>query len=211
MSDDHTIAMIDDGGSGMQPDLESALDDALDRALGIGDDTAPTHHCLRCGHWWTPRAGTLAAGGPRECALCHSHYWDRPPRYPHAGRPERTDRDELRRRKSKGNLALARRRKAARIIRTAKALGLTLYTSTGRLAMRLKSVEKAVEADKNIFIYPQSADIFLDPKPAKEPAPQDSAPAAAAIPAAPKKITPEWLSRRAYGTTVPPPPGAEGT
>jgi len=199
--DDLSNLVIDDGGSGLQPDLESALDDALDRALGIGDDTAPTHHCLRCGHWWTPRAGTLAAGGPRECALCHSHYWDRPPRYPHAGRPERTDRDELRRRKQKANVALANRRRAKRILATAKALGLGLTTSEGKLAHRLGMVTKAVRSGERLF---------LTEIPAKEPAAADSAPAAAAIPAAPKKITPEWLSRRAYGTTVPPPPGAEG-
>ena len=199
--DDLSNLVIDDGGSGLQPDLESALDDALDRALGIGDDTAPTHHCLRCGHWWTPRAGTLAAGGPRECALCHSHYWDRPPRYPHAGRPERTDRDELRRRKQKANVALANRRRAKRILATAKALGLGLTTSEGKLAHRLGMVTKAVRSGERLF---------LTEIPAKEPAAADSAPAVAAIPAAPKKITPEWLSRRAYGTTVPPPPGAEG-
>jgi len=199
--DDLSNLVIDDGGSSLQPDLESALDDALDRALGIGDDTAPTHHCLRCGHWWTPRTSTIAAGGPRECALCHSHYWDRPPRYPHAGRPERTDREALRRRKQKANVALANRRRAKRILATAKALGLGLTTSEGKLAQRLGMVTKAVRSGERLF---------LTEIPAKEPAAADSAPAAAAIPAAPKKITPEWLSRRAYGTTVPPPPGAEG-
>jgi hypothetical protein len=197
--------------------LSAALDRSLSppapgaaRGPTIGPNRQGTHSCLRCGHHWTPH---LSNPDPRCCPLCNSAYWNKPPKTARARRPEDTDWDAERERLTVLYQEQSRRRSVARIAKVARSLGLAVVDlgtgkKLGKRELKKASLAHApVPADIKRRVAEAEARIRNFVVTSTPPA----APAApAAVPAnAHVALDADWLRQRAYGRTVPPPPGLE--
>ena len=222
---DLTEAPSDDALERLSEALDLALDpppieehrgtlgDAVSRIYyrTIGPQRRGTHACLRCGHHWNPYHSTIAKGGPRCCPLCNSSYWNVPPQLDRARRPEMTDWDLERMRLRELYAEQARMRKARQLTREARAIGFEVVERQTRKRVRMAAPPAVDKVKRRIAKLEQRVRSFAGRLVVADVPSQSTNPIdiVAKDPVANIHVAldADYLRRRAYGPTVPPPPG----